>query len=93
KGNSAGSSSRPGSGESDGGPNSYWDQLVAGGAGGTTLSFTLLDTCQQHLLCMVLERDCTANDPYELLLCQYGQCLLQVCCRVLSAECPWADTE
>lgn len=74
----ANSSWRRGSGESDGGPRSYWDQLVAGGAGGTTLSFTLLDTCQQHLLCMVLERDCTADDPYELLLCQYGQCLLQV---------------
>ncbi|CAM9107710.1 unnamed protein product, partial [Ectocarpus fasciculatus] len=89
----AGSSSRPASGKSDGRPRSYWDQLVAGGAGGTTLSYTLLDTCQQHLLCMVLERDCTANDPYELLLCQYGQCLLQVCCRVLSAECPSTDTE
>lgn len=57
---------------------SYWDQLVAAGAGGTTLNFTLLDTCQQHLLCMVLERDRTVDNPHELLLCQYGQCLLQV---------------
>jgi len=57
---------------------SYWDQLVAGGAGGTTLNFTLLDTCQQHLLCLVLERDRASDDPHELLLCQYGQCLVQV---------------
>lgn len=57
---------------------SYWDQLVAGGAGGTTLNFTLLDTCQQHLLCLVLERDRASDNPHELLLCQYGQCLLQV---------------
>lgn len=57
---------------------SYWDQLVASGAGGTTLNFTLLHTCQQHLLCMVLERDRTSENPHELLLCQYGQCLVQV---------------
>lgn len=67
-----------------GGQGSHWDQLVARGAGGTTLNFTLLDTCQQHLLCMVLKRDRTEDNPHELLLCQYGQCLLQVriasCC-------------
>lgn len=57
---------------------SHWDHLVAKGAGGTTLNFTLLDTCQQHLLCMVLKRDRTEDNPHELLLCQYGQCLLQV---------------
>lgn len=63
----------------DGGRHSsYWDQLVVAGAGGTTLNFTLLDTCQQHLLCMVLERDRTIDNPHELLLCQYGQCLVQV---------------
>ena len=61
-----------------GGQGSHWDQLVARGAGGTTLNFTLLDTCQQHLLCMVLKRDRTEDNPYELLLCQYGRCLLQV---------------
>lgn len=66
-------------GESGGLHTSYWDQLVASGAGGTTLNFTLLHTCQQHLLCMVLERDRTSDNPHELLLCQYGQCLLQVC--------------
>ncbi|CAM9363775.1 unnamed protein product, partial [Laminaria digitata] len=65
---------------------SHWDHLVAKGAGGTTLNFTLLDTCQQHLLCMVLKRDRTEDNPHELLLCQYGQCLLQVCCRVLTGE-------
>lgn len=58
---------------------SYWGQLVASGAGGTTLNFTLLHTCQQHLLCMVLERDRASDNPHELLLCQYGQCLVQVC--------------
>lgn len=57
---------------------SYWDLLVAGGAGGTTLNFTLLDTCQQHLLCLVLERDRASDNPHELLLAQYGQCLVQV---------------
>lgn len=65
-------------GESGVHQSSYWDQLVAAGAGGTTLNFTLLDTCQQHLLCMVLERDRTVDSSHELLLCQYGQCLLQV---------------
>lgn len=65
-------------GESGGRHRSYWDQLVADGAGGTTLNFTLLHTCQQHLLCMVLERDRTSENPHELLLCQYGQCLVQV---------------
>lgn len=65
-------------GESGGRHRSYWDQLVASGAGGTTLNFTLLHTCQQHLLCMVLERDRTSDNPHELLLCQYGQCLVQV---------------
>lgn len=55
-----------------------WEQLVAIGAGGTTLNFTLLDTCQQHLLYMVLNRDRMKENPHELLLCQYGQCLLQV---------------
>ncbi|CAM9591597.1 unnamed protein product, partial [Scytosiphon promiscuus] len=74
-------------GESGGRGASYWDQLVAGGDGGTTLNFTLLDTCQQHLMYMVLERDRTTESPHEILLRQYGQCLLQVCCRVLSAEC------
>lgn len=57
---------------------SHWDHLVSKGAAGTTLNFTLLDTCQQHLLCMVLKRDRTEDNPHELLLCQYGQCLLQV---------------
>lgn len=66
-------------GEPGGVGRSYWDQLVASGAGGTTLNFTLLHTCQQHLLCMVLERDRTSDNPHELLLCQYGQCLVQVC--------------
>lgn len=61
-----------------GGQESHWDHLVAKGAGGTTLNFTLLDTCQQHLLCMVLKRDRTEDNPHELLLCQYGQCLLHV---------------
>lgn len=65
-------------GESGGRNGNYWDELVAAGAGGTTLNFTLLDTCQQHLLRMVLERDRTEDNPHELLLCQYGQCLLQV---------------
>lgn len=65
-------------GESGGCYRSYWDQLVASGAGGTTLNFTLLHTCQQHLLCMVLERDRTSDNPHEPLLCQYGQCLVQV---------------
>lgn len=57
---------------------SYWEQLVADGAGGTTLNFTLLDTCQQHLLCMVVNQDSTEGSPLEMLLCQYGQRLLQV---------------
>lgn len=59
---------------------SYWEQLVASGAGGTRLNFTLLETCQQHLLCMVLKGDRAEVNPHELLLCQYGQCLLQVIC-------------
>lgn len=62
---------------------SYWVQLVADGAGGTTLNFTLLDTFQQHLLCMVLNRDKMDESPHDLLLCQYGQCLLQVTSLVL----------
>lgn len=65
---------------------SHWDQLVAGGAGGTTLNFTLLDTCQQHLLYMVLERDRASDNPHELLLCQYGQCLVQVGCGCRCVE-------
>lgn len=56
----------------------YWEHLVASGAGGTTLSSTLLETCQQHLLYMVLNRSHAEDNPHELLLCQYGQCLLQV---------------
>lgn len=80
-------------GESGGLKRSYWDQLVASGAGGTTLNFTLLHTCQQHLLCMVLERDRTSDNPHELLLCQYGQCLVQVCrlgCPISTHEIPTA---
>lgn len=65
---------------------SHWEQLVASGAGGTTLDFTLLETCQQHLLCMVLDRDRMQENPQELLLCQYGQCLIRV--RFVSAPCP-----
>lgn len=61
---------------------SYWEELVAGGAGGTTLNFTLLDTCQQHLLCMVLNREGAEDNPHEILLCQYGQCLIKVMFRV-----------
>lgn len=57
---------------------SDWEQLIASGAGGTTLDFPLLETCQQHLLFMVLDRDRMENNPQDLLLCQYGQCLLQV---------------
>lgn len=57
---------------------SHWEELVASGAGGTTLNFTLLEAGQQHLLWMVLSRDRTQENPHELLLCQYGQCLLQV---------------
>lgn len=68
-------------GESGGRRASYWDQLVASGDGGTDLNFSLLETCQQHLMCMVLERDRASDTPHELLLCQYGQCLLQVCFR------------
>lgn len=58
----------------------YWEHLVASGAGGTTLNFNLLETCQQHLLYMVLNHDRTQNNqsPHELLLCRYGQCLLRV---------------
>lgn len=66
--------------EEPGGHDSYWEQLVASGAGGTALNFTVLETCQQHLLCMVLNRDRAEVNPHELLLCQYGQCLLQVMC-------------
>ncbi|CAM9421685.1 unnamed protein product, partial [Sphacelaria rigidula] len=72
---------------------SHWEELVASGAGGTTLNFTLLETCQQHLLWMVLSRDRTQENPYELLLCQYGQCLLQVCCRVLNARPPSVEDD
>lgn len=58
----------------------YWEHLVASGAGGTSLNFNLLETCQQHLLYMVLnyDRAQTKENPHEILLCRYGQCLLRV---------------
>lgn len=70
---------RVGEGSKSGG--NHWEQLVSSGTGGAAFSATLLktlETCQQHLLCMVLGRDPMQENPHELLLCQYGQCLLQV---------------
>lgn len=70
--------SRPSVCENVGPGRSCWERLVASGLHGAALSFTFLETCQQHLLYMVLDRDRAQPNPHELLLCQYGQCLLQV---------------
>lgn len=67
--------------EGDGGlaaTGSQWEVVVAGASHQDRLSFNFLETCQQHLLYMVLNRDRAQANPHELLLCQYGQCLLQV---------------
>ncbi|CAM9104396.1 unnamed protein product [Discosporangium mesarthrocarpum] len=47
------------------------------------LGFSLLIKCQQHLVLLVLESRLMEDNPCEVLLCQYGRCLLKVCCSVL----------